>query len=230
MMNPSNQENIGYPASPPPPEDMFPSVNSGVSVDDENPGFDQGHSLPNVDELKTDVKARGGSQVNEDGEAIGRRTGGWVVWLALFLALLVIAVVVGVAVAATKNDTTPSTTNSNTAAQTFVPASTPRPTSAGPAPVATPAPAPTGTASDTRMGEIASWLLDQGISTQADLNEENSPQQQALNYIAVNDEYIMNVPAGSKETPEGYGKLAFFCLAENEMDVAWMSTAVAHTS
>ena len=229
MMNGSDLES-SYPAAPPPPEDMFSST-SGISVDDENPGLDQGHSLPNVDELKTDARAKSGEFIGEDGEVVGRRAGGWVVWLALFLALVVIGVIVGVAVTVTSNQN-----KTNTASSTSLQTSAPRPTvidqrptddgkdtgtdvdtpatTQAPAPVPAPTTSPaTGTTAEIRTSQIKSYLIQQGISSEADLTTEGSPQQLALEFLAVRDGYVMDVPVGSKDTPEGYDFMTRYVLS-----------------
>ena len=150
-----NDVENGFPAALPPPEPMF-DVNtsqSGLSVDDENPGLDRGHSLPNVDDLKMDAKARTSEVVGEDGEV--KRRGGWVVMLALCLAVVLIAVIIGVAVAATnrqnqlKSSSQSSQTNPAPAPTTPVVSPT-SPSGIAPAPTSpsNPAPAPTNGAQD----------------------------------------------------------------------------------
>ena len=225
-----------YPAGPPPPEPMFTSMTqgsssqSGISVDDENPGFDRGHSLPNVDELKTEHRAKSSEFVSEDGE-LKRRRGGWVVWLALFLAVVVIGVIVGVAVALTKEEDS----NKASSAQidiTVAPAptiaqkptddgkdtgndATPEPATVLPAtpPTNAPvAPAPSDNNPEIRLALTKSWLVDQGISSEADLNTQGSAQQKALNFMAVQDGLKMAIPSGDKTTREGYDFMTRYVL------------------
>jgi len=228
-MNGNDEENGGnFPATPPPPEPMLNhnSAASGLCVDDENPGLDQGHSLPNVDELKMDHGAKSSEFIAEDG-AVQRKQGGWIVWLALFLALVVIGVIVGIAVAVTSNQ------NASTAAATQEVFSAPtgapvdqRPDGTGqetidnvppPAePVATAPPTPTPdttTSPEERLAQIKSYLIQQGISSEADLNKAGSAQQQALNFLAVEDEMLMAVPSGGKATAEGYDFMTRYILS-----------------
>jgi len=227
--------NNNYNAALPPPEPMF-DVNynnaSGVSVDDENPGLDRGHSLPNVDELKTDHKAKSMEFVSEDGTTVKRKSG-WVVWLAFLLALVVIAVIVGVAITVTKEQNT-STTSSANQAQPVAPTIDQKPTDQGkqtvgdltPAPTpavatvtpATPPTNPPATAPDTsdpevRTEQVKKYLITNGISTEADLNSAGSPQQKALNFISVLDGAKVPVPGGDKNTPDGYDFMTRYVLS-----------------
>ena len=220
-MNGTNDLESSYPAPPPGPEDMFTGSSSGMSTDDERPGLDNGHSLPNVDELKTDAKAKGSAYVGEDGEVVGRRTGGWVFWVALFLALVVIGAIIGIAVAVTSNSSSPSTASSSSLQSSAPQAIDTKPTDSdketgtdvttvAPAPATTaPAPAPSG----DRTALIKSYLTQQGISSDADLSTEGSPQQQALDFLAVRDGYAMDIPTGSKDTPEGYAFMTRYVLS-----------------
>jgi hypothetical protein len=226
----------GVVAAPPPPEPMFSSF-SGVSVDDEAPGLEHGHSLPNVNELKTSQQAslRKSQLATEDGEI--KRSGGWMVWLALFLALVVIGVVIAVAVVVTSNQNTSESNSavyvSNTAPPGLTPV--PAPVAGGQMPTAgekptgtdvTVAPiagtsAPTATTSmssptippSERLGAIKEYLLAQGISSSADLEASNSPQAQALKFMASGDEMQLQPPAGAWTTPEGYTFVSRYALA-----------------
>lgn len=221
MMNGSNDLESSYPAAPPAPEDMFTGSSSGMSTDDERPGLDNGHSLPNVDELKTDAKAKGSSYVDEDGQVIGRRRGGWVFWVALLLSLVVIGAIIGIAVAATSSNNSSPSTASSSNFQTTAPQIDQQPTdteketvsdvtTVAPAPATTaPVPAP----SQDRTALIKTYLTEQGISSDADLSTEGSPQQQALDFLAVRDGYAMDIPTGSKDTPEGYTFMTRYVLA-----------------
>jgi hypothetical protein len=224
----------GVVAAPPPPEPMFSSF-SGVSVDDEAPGLDHGHSLPNVNELKTSQQAsQRMSQISDENGEIKRR-GGWMVWLALFLALLVIGVVIAVAVIVTSNSKQTTSSNSayNTNSGTTVFATTPVPAPMDQKPTSeakptgtdvTPAPAP-GTIPPTsvvlgptippseRLGAIRTYLLAQGISSTADLEVEDSPQSRALEFMAVGDEMQLQPPSGEWTTPEGYTFVSRYALA-----------------
>lgn len=223
-----------YNATVPPTEPMYDVNNynnsmSGVSVDDENPGLDRGHSLPNVDELKTDHKAKSMEFVSEDG-TLQKRKSGWVVWLALFLALVVIGVIVGVAVTVTQeqNNTSTSAQQSQTSppinqkpddqGKQTVSDITPAPTPAAtvrPAvpPTNPPAQAPDSTDPAVRTDLIKDYLISNGISTEADLNTDGSPQQKALNFISVADGAKVPVPGGDKNTPDGYDFMTRYVLS-----------------
>lgn len=222
-----NDVENGFPAALPPPEPMFElnTSQSGVSVDDENPGLDRGHSLPNVDDLKMDAKTRTSEAVGEDGEV--QRRGGWVVMLALCLAVVIIAVIIGVAVAITQqqNSKVVSSASQNTNTNPVPSPTTPvvSPTSAtlptspsgvAPSPTApsNPAPAPT-TGTQDRTTEIKNYLFSQGISTSGSLNQNGSPQQRALNWLANVDGAALAVPGGDKTTPEGYNFVTRYVLA-----------------
>ena len=219
MMNGSNDLESSYPAAPPPAEEMYAgSSRSGLSVDDERPGLENGHSLPNVDELKTDAKAKNSERVGEDGQVIGRRTGGWVFWVALLLALVVIGAIIGIAVAATSGGGSPSTASSTSSFQTSAPQVVQQPsgseketgTDVAPAPVtAAPAPAPSG----GRASQIKAYLTKEGISSDADLSTEGSPQFRAVDFLAVRDAYAIDIPTGNKDTPEGYAFMTRYVLS-----------------
>lgn len=223
-----NDDETGYSAAIPPPEPMFAhnSSQSGISVDDENPGFDQGHSLPNVDELKTDHNAKSSEFVSENGQV--KRRGTWVVVAAAFLAILVIAVIIGVAVTVSNQQNQKQATTSVSQSNFNTPAPiSPKPDNNGKDTtndVVTPAPTPQVTVASvtppqpTASGEdrtalIKDYLVNQGISTDSDLSTNNSPQQKALNWIAVNDPSRVDIPAGDKNTPEGYDFMTRYVLA-----------------
>lgn len=224
-------------AAIPPPEPMFDVMNSstgtpnmsqsGISVDDENPGLDRGHSLPNVDELKTEQRAKSAEFISEDGQ--GKRRGGWVVWVALFLAIVVIGVIVAVAVTVTNDQNTTRTNSASQSTNTGIVDQKPdnngketgtdltsMPVTAVPAKPPTDAPvsSPVGDTNDpeVRTAQIKTYLVNEGIASEADLNTVGTPQQKALNWLAVLDGALTQVPVGDKNTPEGYDFMTRYVL------------------
>jgi hypothetical protein len=214
-------------ASPPPPEPM-------LSPDDESPGLDRGHSLPNVEELRVDHH-QGSTElvVGEDG-APSRKSGRFVWLIALCLALLVIAVATGVSVALAQSNndsrqpaSASSQVESQTESQTVVENGkqedngeketdtdvddAPPPVQAT-SPPTTPATLPPDTDLGSRSDQILNWLTSQGISSAEALQTDGSAQQLALQFMT-EDGLFLDAPTTDKSTPEGYNFMTRYVLS-----------------
>ena len=73
-----------------------------------------------------------------------------------------------------------------------------------------------------RMDDVMMYLIEQGVSTENDLITSGSPQQRALEFIAIDDDISLDVPTGDIGSPEGYEFITRYILT-----VLYYSTAGA---
>ena len=77
----------------------------------------------------------------------------------------------------------------------------------------TPTAAPSAMPSEERIVQIQKYLIAEGIATEEDLLNLRSPQQMALEWLAVSDRSGLQVPDGDKSTTEGYEFMTRYVLA-----------------
>jgi len=74
--------------------------------------------------------------------------------------------------------------------------------------------------SPQRLSEIKTFLIQQKISSEANLNQMGSAQYRALDFMAVGDEMAMAIPSGSQNSPDVYEFVTRYALS-----VLYFSTA-----
>lgn len=208
-------ENNGssYLSKPPPEEPMM--------GDDSNPGFDRGHSLPNLEELRIS-NASSAANFDEEGRSFpkGKRCTAFVV--AFLLALVVIGASLGIALTMEneeRNNVVSSATSE--AGNTQAPKEDgggkepvrdidDAPPSIPTAPPTVAVTVPPGTDVERRYSAMKSFLESCGISEEQ-MSTEGSSHYLALEFMAEKDGLFLDVP-DQKDSPEGYTFLTRYVL------------------
>jgi hypothetical protein len=147
--------------------------------------------LPSVEDARVDAAADGG--ITAPSPKRSGRTKQIITIAAILVVLIGIGLAIGIPVS--NRNKGQSDVSSSSLGERPSPGPSPSPTSSSPVPP----PSPIPTAPKTRLVATVDFLVDAGISDQAALSIEGSPQLLGANFIANDDELQREVPASIDE-------------------------------
>jgi hypothetical protein len=216
-----------------------PRPGEATLIDESNPGFERGHSLPSVEEIRISNTSSTEISYDDQGRSYPSKRKFGVFFVAFVLALVVVGGSLGIAMGMQNQDTKtgaaavqrppkeeaeekdpgqdidqgPQVTDQKPEDPDERPQDIEGPSASSIGPTAAPsipATLPPGTDAQVRMNEIVFFLANCGISEQ-EMSTEGSNHFRAVVFLAEEDGLVLDVPS-QKDSPGGYAFLSRYVL------------------